>query len=64
MALHLKVPSMVCDGCVETVTEAIKALDADAKVDINLETKDVNADTTASESAVREAITAEGYTVN
>ena len=63
MALQFKVPSIVCDGCAETVTKAIQSLDADAKVDINVETKDVSAETTASEEAIREAIAAKGHTV-
>ncbi|MEM1278561.1 MAG: heavy-metal-associated domain-containing protein [Cyanobacteria bacterium P01_H01_bin.152] len=63
MALQFKVPSIVCDGCAETVTKAIQSLDAGAKVDINVETKDVSAETTASEEAIREAISAKGHTV-
>ncbi|MEM6714557.1 MAG: heavy-metal-associated domain-containing protein [Cyanobacteria bacterium P01_D01_bin.6] len=63
MALQFKVPSIVCDGCAETVTKAIQSLDAGAKVDINVETKDVSAETTASEEAIREAIAAKGHTV-
>ena len=64
MTMQFKVPSMKCDGCAEAVTEAIQSLDADAKVDINVETKDVAAETTASAEAVREAIAAKGHTVN
>lgn len=55
---------MVCDGCAETVEAAIKSLDADAKVDINVETKAVSAETTASAEAVHEAIAAKGHTVS
>ncbi len=56
MALQFKVPSMVCDGCAETVAAAIKSLDTGATVDINVETQDVSAETTASEAAIRAAI--------
>jgi len=64
MTMQFKVPSMKCDGCAEAVTEAIQSLDADAKVDVNVDTKDVAAETTASAAAVREAIAAKGHTVN
>jgi copper chaperone len=58
-----KVPSIVCDGCADTIIKAITELDAGAKVDVNVETKEVSAQTSASESAVREAITAKGHIV-
>ena len=64
MTLQFKVPSIVCDGCAKTVAAAITSLDANAKVDINVETKDVSAETTASEEAIRAAIAAKGHTVS
>ena len=63
MTLQFKVPSIVCDGCAETVTAAITSLDTNAKVEINVETKDVSAETTASEESIRAAIAAKGHTV-
>lgn len=63
MAMRLKVPSIVCEGCAETITKAISELDASAKVNVNIETKEVVAETSASDNAVREAITAKGHTV-
>ncbi|NJL45649.1 MAG: heavy-metal-associated domain-containing protein [Leptolyngbyaceae cyanobacterium SM2_3_12] len=63
MALQLKVPSIVCDGCAETISKAITALDADAKVDVNVEGKTVSVETSAAESAVRAAIVEKGHTV-
>ncbi|MGF1460315.1 MAG: heavy-metal-associated domain-containing protein [Leptolyngbyaceae cyanobacterium] len=63
MTLQFKVPTMKCDGCAEVVTEAIQSVDADAKVDINVETKDVSAETSASVEALRAAIAAQGHTV-
>ena len=63
MTIQLKVPSIVCDGCADTITKAITELDSDAKVNVNVETKEVSTETSASESAVREAITAKGHTV-
>ncbi len=63
MTLEMKVPSMVCEGCVETITKTIKNLDAGAKVTIDLSTKLVKVETQASETAIKEAIAAAGHTV-
>ena len=63
MALELKVPSMVCNGCVETVSKAIKTVESDAEVDINLETKMVKVDAKASPESIKQAITATGHTI-
>ena len=64
MTLHFKVPSIACEGCADTITQAIQALDADAKVDVNVETKAVSAETSATEAAVREAIASKGHTID
>lgn len=61
--MQLKVPSIVCEGCAETITKAIVALDADAKVNVDLSTKTANIETQASESEVKDAIAAVGHTV-
>ena len=63
MTINLKVPSMVCDGCVNTVKEAIVTHEPEAKVDINLDTKQVTVDTEASEASIKQIITAAGHTV-
>ncbi|MFE4106782.1 heavy-metal-associated domain-containing protein [Almyronema epifaneia] len=63
MAIELTVPSMVCEGCVETVTEAITQVDSEAEVNIDLQTKAVVAKTEASEASIRQAIEATGHTV-
>ncbi|MEL7522336.1 MAG: heavy-metal-associated domain-containing protein [Cyanobacteria bacterium J06633_1] len=63
MTINLKVPSMVCDGCVDTVKEAIVTHEPQAKVEINLDNKQVAVDTEASESSIRQIITAAGHTV-
>lgn len=63
MTLKLKVPSMVCEGCVTTITEAITTHEPEAKVDINLDTKEVTVETAASEASIRQAIVAVGHTV-
>ena len=63
MAINLKVPSMVCDGCVSTVKDAILTHEPQAKVNIDLDTKQVKVDTDASEASIKQIITAAGHTV-
>jgi copper chaperone len=63
MTLQFKVPSMKCEGCADAVTEAIQSLDAGAKVEIDVDSKAVAAETDASVEAVREAIAAKGHTM-
>lgn len=63
MSLEMKVPSMVCNGCVDTVTKAIKSLDSEAVVEIDLPTKMVKVDGKPSEESIKEAITSAGHTV-
>ncbi|SKB11355.1 Heavy metal transport/detoxification protein [Planktothrix sp. PCC 11201] len=63
MTVEIKVTSIVCQACANTVTKAIKSLDAEADITINLETKIVSINGTPSETAIKEAITAVGHTV-
>jgi copper chaperone len=63
MAVEIKVPSMVCQACANTVTKAIKSLDAEADVQINLDTKTVNIQGKPSETEIKQAITSVGHTV-
>ena len=63
MSIELKVPSMVCDGCVSTVKAAILTHEPKAQVDIDLDSKQVKVDTEASEASIKQIITAAGHTV-
>lgn len=63
MALQLTVPNMACSACGETITAAIQAIDAAAVVETDPKTKRVMVETGQSEAAVKQAITAAGYTV-
>jgi len=58
MALKLKVPNIVCDGCAETITESITTMEPKVEVD-----KTVTVRTAASEETIKQAITAAGYTI-
>ncbi|MBV8886002.1 MAG: heavy-metal-associated domain-containing protein [Chroococcidiopsidaceae cyanobacterium CP_BM_RX_35] len=63
MALKLKVPNVMCSGCVETITEAITTMEPDAKVDVDVKAKTVSVESAASEESIKQAITAAGYTI-
>ncbi|MEM9213804.1 MAG: heavy-metal-associated domain-containing protein [Cyanobacteria bacterium P01_F01_bin.150] len=61
--LELKVTDMACSACVETITKAVQAIDADAAIDANTQTKQVTIKTKAADTVVRNAIAAAGYTI-
>ncbi len=63
MTLELQVSSIMCDGCADTVTKAIKALDANATVTVDVGTKTVSIDTQSAEADVKAAIAAAGHVV-
>ncbi|OLP18149.1 hypothetical protein BST81_14120 [Leptolyngbya sp. 'hensonii'] len=63
MALQFTVPDMACSACSETITKAITALDPMAKVEANLQTKQVNIETQVPAAEIRQAITTAGYTL-
>jgi copper chaperone len=63
MTLDLKIPDLACSACVETVTKAVKAIDADAEIVADTKTKAVSIVTSADDTAIKDAITAAGYTV-
>jgi len=64
MTIELKVPSMVCQGCVDTIAKEIKTHDPEANVNIDLTTKTVTVDSNASEDSIKEMIIAVGHTVD
>ena len=63
MSLQLKVPSIVCEGCAETITKALKHLDPETKVEVELSTKTVTVEGKPSENSMKQAITKTGHTV-
>ena len=60
--IELKVPSIACSACADTITKAVNALDATATVNADLSTKLVKISTAQSEMAIKDAIAAAGYT--
>ena len=63
MTLQLTVPNMACSACSDTITKAIKAIDPAAAVQADTKTKQINIETQATETAIKQAITDAGYTV-
>lgn len=61
MKQQLKVAKMVCFGCVNTITKAIKIAASTATVQAEPKTKLVSIETQASEPVIKEAIAAVGY---
>ena len=59
--MQLNIEDMSCGGCVANITDAIKQLDADATVTADLETRNIDVSTNASESQVRDVLAAAGY---
>ncbi|MGE0418276.1 MAG: heavy-metal-associated domain-containing protein [Acetobacteraceae bacterium] len=58
-----RVPDMTCSGCVRAVTGAIQDIDSAAKVDADLESKQVRVTSTAAPDALAEAMRDAGFTV-
>ena len=63
VTMEFTVSDMACSACVDTITEAVKALDTTAVVEADTQTKQVNITTTAAQAMVKEAIAAAGYTI-
>ncbi|WP_237154584.1 heavy-metal-associated domain-containing protein [Oryzibacter oryziterrae] len=61
--IELKVEGMMCGGCAGTVEKAIKRVDPNAAVTIDLPTGRVNVETDKDSKAISEAIEAAGYDV-
>ena len=59
--ITLNVQEMACGGCVKSVTEAVKSIDADANVDASLETGEVKVESGANPEAIRTAIEEAGF---
>lgn len=57
------VPGMTCGGCARSVTNAVKGVDADASVDVDLTTKLVTVQSVADTALIAEAIKQAGYDV-
>lgn len=63
MSVQLTVSSIACDGCATAITNAIKQQFPDAQVVVDVPTKLVTVDTTASEAEIKQTITEAGHEV-
>jgi copper chaperone len=61
MTINLTVPNMSCPVCANNITKALQNVDIDARVQADPATKLVSVETQASETAIKEALTAAGY---
>lgn len=61
MTLQLRVPSIACSACVDTVTKAVKGVDPTAEVEADPKTKLVKVETQQPEMAIKQAIASVGY---
>jgi copper chaperone len=59
--LELQIPTMTCGHCARVVTEAVKAADPEAKVQIDLATHQVQIETHAAREAVVAQLVEAGY---
>ena len=59
--MQINVPTIVCDKCADTITKAIHNVDPDAQVKVDIEAKQVDVETSATETSLREAITTVGH---
>ena len=61
MNITLKVPSISCEVCAKTITNAILALDTQAKVNVDVEQKLVTITSEKEVEAIKEAISDAGH---
>jgi copper chaperone len=59
--LEFQIPNMTCGHCAKSVTEAVKAADPGAKVEIDLPTHQVKVETAAPRDAVVAQLAEAGY---
>ena len=62
MSLEIKVPSIACEVCGNTITKAIESEQSDAKVTVDVANKIVTVDTSATEAEIKSIIVAAGHT--
>lgn len=58
---EFEVKTMTCGGCAARVTQAIKALDAQATVEVDLRTKKVSVKSGEGRATLADALSAAGY---
>jgi copper chaperone len=64
MKIFLKVPSIACEVCANTITKAIKNQYPDAQIYVNVSEKLVTVESAATAASIRQAIEQAGHTVD
>jgi copper chaperone len=59
--IQFNIPSMSCGHCVKAVTQAVHEVDPQAKVDVNLATKQVQVESTAEPQKLVASLAEAGY---
>ena len=59
--MQFHVENMSCCSCVKHITQAIAAIDPNAKVDVNIADKKVTVDSVASAQDIEAALAEDGY---
>ena len=59
--IELKLPTMTCGHCVRTVTETVHAVDANARVEVDLPAQRVRIESAQPQEAFARALSEEGY---
>lgn len=59
--LKLNVPDMTCGHCAGMVTKAVKSVDTEASVEVDLPSQTVTIETAANVDKFRQALEAAGY---
>ena len=62
--IEFQVPAISCGHCVRAVNEALKEVDPQAVVEVNVETKKVNVESRAEREKLVAALTEAGYPPN
>ena len=60
--IQFNIPQMSCGHCVRAVTEAVKEVDPQARVDVDLAARKVSVESQAERQKIVAALTEAGYT--
>ena len=60
--MEFKIEDMSCGHCASVITKTVKALDSQAKVEVDLAQKKVTVDSSEERAVIVEALTDAGYT--
>ena len=59
--IQFSIPAMSCGHCVRAVTEALKGVDPQAKVDVELDARQVKVESQAAREKLVQALAEAGY---